>query len=331
MYRILLVLILLLGAQSGMGQIQQPTSDSLFLGIDPHRNLEQYGHDPASLHSDLNPFPLAAFNQGSHQLSDLDFDSEIILFNKQGALDGIVLSKLFSKEVYGQNNKQEAAALFSTLEQRLEAKMGPATSKKAGLSQWNTAEFNLRLVINRETSVQVFYEKTATHRAHANFIEEPFDIEINEKTFTIRKVEDLDAAVVELFNGYLEALNQELVRSFARKNGNQLDIFFEREVDLRPEEKQGEIKKAARVLEETLINSYAEQVLMNVFDQQNDLDLLRTIQVNGLNFVLDMFYGDGSETRLTKQISVGDLETLQFPINRRNARELLRGAAPRND
>ena len=327
MYRILLVLVFL-AAHSGMSQTQS-SSDS-FLGIDPHITFRQYGHDAAHLTSDFNPFPLAAFNPEPHELSNLDFDSEMILFNKKGHFDGIVLSKLFSEEVFGQNNKQEVDAFFSTLEQRLEGKMGPATSKQAGLSQWKTSEYNLRLVVNRETSVQVFYEKTAVQRTSENFIEEPFDIEINEKTFTIRKVEDLDAAVVELFNGYLEALNQELVRSFARKNGNQLDIFFEREVDLKPEEKQGEIKKAARVLEETLINSYAEQVLMNVFDQKNDLDLLRTIQVSGLNFVLDMFYGDDSETRLTKQISVEELETLQFPINRRDARTLLRDTQNRD-
>lgn len=322
MYRIFLVLILFLGVQSSMSQT--PLDSDSFLGIDPQRTFQQYGHDATNLTSDFNPFPLAAFNPEPHELSNLDFDSEMILFNKQGYFDGIVLSKLYSQEVYGQNNKKQADILFNTLEQHLEAKMGPATSKQAELSQWITPEYNLRLVVHRETSVQVFYEKTATQKTSENFIEEPFDIEINEKVFTIKKTEDLDAAVVELFNGYLEALNQELVRSFARKNGNQLDIFFEREVELRPEERQGEIKKAARVLEQTLINSYSEQVLMNVFDQKNDLDLLRTINVSGLNFVLDMFYGDHSETRVTKQISIEELESLQFPISRRDARTLLR-------
>lgn len=321
---LLLIFGLSFGLQTGISQNNSQLDDNYFLGIDPNQPFEQYGHDPASLSGDLNPFPLVAFSRESHEFSDIDFDSEIILFNQAGLLDGFVFSKLFSQEQYGSSNKSKAADLYKLLKQRLQDSYGTPGNEEPTSATWSTGNYDLRLVLNRETSVQLHADLITSPGGRPTFVEEPFDIEINEKTFTIRSIEDLDAAVVELFNAYLGALNEELVRSFARKNGSRLDIFFEREVDLRPEEKQGEIKEAAKVLEQTLITTYAEQVLLNVFDQPNDLDLLRTIQVDRLNFILDMFYGDGSETRSHKSVTVEELETLQFPMSRRDARSLLR-------
>ena len=312
----------LLFFSSAPAQVSAP-QDAPFLGIDPQKNFQDYGRDHRLLEGDINPFPLGAFIGGKHDLSNFPFDSEIILFTKQGELDGVIFSRLFSREEYGPEHTQRAKNFFDSVHSRLVEIAGQPVLNEDVYAAWVLDKGSrIQLILDQKTSVQLFYSNNSTGHSNSTFIDEPFDIEINEKTFTVRTNEDLDAAVIELFNAYLNALNDELVRSFARKNKNRLDIFFEREVDLKPSSGH-EIKEASLVLEETLIKSYAEQVLLNVFDSSDDLNLLRAINVEGLTFKLDMFYGDGSESRIERQITVQDLEKLEFPLSRRDTRGLL--------
>lgn len=322
MYRIFYLIGFLLFSSYAAGQ-DTSTATAPFLGIDPQKKFQDYGGDPRHLERDINPFPLGAFVKGKHELSNFPFDSEVILFTEQGELDGVIFSRLFSREQYGPEHSQRAKNFFDSVQSRLVEIAGQPAMNEEGYTAWVLDwGSRLQLILDQKTSVQVFYSNNSTGHANATFIDEPFDIEINEKTFTVRTNEDLNAAVIELFNAYLDALNDELVRSFARKNNNKLDIFFEREVDLKPSNSP-ENKEASLVLEETLIKSYAEQVLLNVFDSSDDLNLLRAIHVEGVHFKLDMFYGDGSESRIERQVSVKDLENLEFPLSRRDARGLI--------
>lgn len=323
MYRIIFFIIGFLFLSNLAAGQESSTKGAAFLGIDPHKKFQDYGGDPRHLEGDINPFPLGAFVRGKHELSNFPFDSEIILFTNQGELDGVIFSRLFSREEYGPEHGQRAKNFFDSVHAQIVATTGlPALYEEEYVVWVLDQGSRIQLILDQKTSVQVFYSNNSTGHANATFIDEPFDIEINEKTFTVRTNEDLDAVVIELFNAYLDAINDELVRSFARKNKNKLDIFFERKVDLKPGSSQ-EIKEASHVLEETLIKSYAEQVLLNVFDSSDDLNLLRAINVEVLHFKLDMFYGDGSESRIERQVSVKDLEKLEFPMGRRDARALL--------
>src|SRR5699024_7371487 len=103
-----------------------------FLGIDPQLKFQDYGGSPRHLESDINPFPLGAFAKRQHDLSNFPFDSEVILFTKEGILDGVIFSRLFSREQYGPEHSQRAKNFFDSVQSRLEEIAGQPAMNEDG-------------------------------------------------------------------------------------------------------------------------------------------------------------------------------------------------------
>jgi clan AA aspartic protease (TIGR02281 family) len=130
-----------------------------FLGIDLTKTIEDFGLSNANLFESkpLTGVPFESLKiRSDHELKDLNFDKQSLIFDENGKIFMIGLVEKFDE--YDENSKKKLSREFyDKLRKRLILNFGQPDNDKSKISDWNTKNFEININVQENYDVGLFY------------------------------------------------------------------------------------------------------------------------------------------------------------------------------
>lgn len=134
-----------------------------------------------------------------------------------------------------------------------------------------------------------------------------------------KQLKDSDKQIlVNYFNEFLQVFQQKNIRSFARYDKNEINIFFEKNADISPTGEDSDMFSEIKKLEQDLIRNLIFTTITKGMPSENDIWVFKQCDITSLNFNLDIFYSDNSQSKIKKHLLINDLESLRTPFSKRD-------------
>jgi hypothetical protein len=290
-----------------------------FIDVDLTKNLADYGFSKVGLKEVLTPIDLGNFKTGEdHFLSDINFDKQVAGVTKDGTITLVFLEKQFESE---SNNKEDVYKFYSLIVDRFRAKYGLSTNSNKNFTEWMAPEYQISINIQNDSSVLITYNSLLSRKLE----EEGMNSEESNFTSNTENEKIENAKILEgYYNDFLQRFKQVNIRSFARLNGDVMEIYFERDQKITPSYEDADLQKEIKKLELSSFRDLIEDAISSSFKTDKDIGILKNTHLNKFKFIQDIYYNDGTQSHLTQILYIYELLKLQTPLRKKEILEILK-------
>jgi len=297
----------------------QNIKNSEFLNIDLTKNLSDYGYSTYDLKKALNPVSLENLKENNnHFLSSSKFDTEVALFSEQGYIRFIMSVKSFIELEHGSETTVKAEEFYHNIVNLISNEYGISSSGDNSTTEWDSSNYKIILTLNSDNIVSLLYSNLNIKNLEKTKLTKEIS---SDNIYAERK--DRTERLELYFTDFLKALEQVDIRSFARLNGEVMEIYFERNQDLTPSYEDSDTKKEIRKLEINSFEDIAVFVISKTCSTEGDLETLSKTALIQIKFIQDIYYKDGTESHLTRAISIGNLLQLKTPLRKKEILDII--------
>lgn len=297
----------------------QKIKNSEFLNIDLTKNLSEYGYNTSDLKKSLNPVSLENLKENNnHFLSSSSFDTEVALFNEQGYIQFIMSVKSFIELEHGSETTSKAEEFYHDIVNLISNQYGISSSGDNSTTEWDSSNYKIILTLSSDNIVSLLYSNLNIKNLEQTELTKEIS---SDNIYAERK--DRTERLELYFTDFLKALEQVDIRSFARLNGEVMEIYFERNQDLTPSYEDSDTKKEIKKLEINSFEDLAMFVISKTCSTEGDLETLSKTALIQIKFIQDIYYKDGTESHLTRAINIGNLLKLKTPLRKKEILDII--------
>lgn len=322
---LLKLLLIFISTQSfSQSKIDENETKIEFLNFDLTKNLIEFGYSKTSLQEVLTPINLEYLKRyNTHFLSSFDFDKEVAVFKKNGFIAYILLEKKFGQES-NLNNEINSKEFYSEVIPAINSKYGIYSNSTTRKTEWVGSNYKIFLNIESDNTVILAYNNLLKKDLKKNSKISNERAETPVVTYTNQKEKKERTKRLENFlNQFLQVYSQIGIRSFAKLNGEIMEIYFEREEDLTPSNEEFDLQKEIKKLEKNSFNDLAEHFILKTCNSKKDLEILSQTLLKRIKFIQDIYYKDGTESHLTSSIYIDELLRLSTPLRKKEILDIM--------
>lgn len=290
-----------------------------FLNFNMTKNLTDYGFSKMSLEKDLTPIDLEYLKRyNSHFLSSFEFDKEVGVFRKSGFIAFILLEKQFKG-----GSEKHAWQFFEEVKTEIISKYGSTFKSEERFAEWFSPAYHISLNIQSDNSVIVAYNNLLLSDLENS---DGYNSDKNNRATTYHQQKDHQNRTKRLedfLNEFLQAYEQIDVRSFARLNGEAMEIYFERNNDITPSYEDRGMQEEIKKLELKSLKDLTLHVISNTCNTKEDLETLSKTTIDKIRFIQDIYYKDGTESHHKITIYKDDILNLRTPIRKKEVLDII--------
>ncbi len=279
-----------------------------FLGIDLTNSIEDFDLSPVNL-IDANPVLAISFDSckisKDHELKSLGFDVQNVIFNQEGQIFMIALSKN-PDGFYFSDKKEFAKNFFNNLNEKISKLYGSSNDKMKNAEKWKNRDFEILTKIETDNTVGLFYIPKLFYNNDLLTSRKPSNENLikNDQKVVSPQIQKLRKDITELINGLLESQSSYISRKFARIDSNNLEFHSEVKISYKGSENEA-----------SMINEMFAYYMVKQFIPSNDYKQM-FIDCNFDNLIFRVQITDDKQEKYIsiKKLHSNKLEEIKIPF-----------------
>lgn len=301
-----------------------------FLDIDLTKHITDFGLSSANLKNDLTPVKLSDLDEkNNHFLKKFRFDKEVVVFNKNGAIAIIALSKTSTyNNIFENKSKKEYDAIINEIENVY----GICETKTERICEWKSADFEMTINLTSDNTINLFYNNLNIQNLHSeNQVFKKELIISNEQIENDKSLNNLRVLFVQSINDLYINSNDDLFSVSAYVENENFIVLNKIKFDKSTYYEKGRNQKLSdisKLLSIKFINSNLNYTEKSNPDLKKIINSINSsffnLNFNKIIFIFNYDYSGFKRETVIREINIQEFNKLNLPYEQSDLNNILK-------